>query len=115
MSSRKGSSRHPAPPTPGDGPDPTPVTGDEGPSGRPLPVSGSRWASSFGALRSRNYQLWFDGQSVSLAGSWMQSVAQGWVVYQLTSSQFALGAISFARTIPTVLPCDCSMASASSA
>ena len=65
-------------------------------------LRGSAPPSMFGALRSRNYQLWFAGQTVSLAGSWMQSVAQGWVVYELTRSQFALGAISFAQTIPTV-------------
>jgi MFS family permease len=42
------------------------------------------------------------GQVLSLMGTWMQSVAQGWLVYQLTGSKFALGAISFAGTLPTL-------------
>jgi len=58
--------------------------------------------STFAALRYRNYRLWFIGQALSLMGTWMQSVAQGWVVYQITNSRFALGAISFASTIPTL-------------
>lgn len=73
-----------------------------GPEHRPRPPSGPRLSGTFGALRSRNYQLWFAGQSISLAGTWMQSVAQGWVVYELTRSQFALGAITFAGSIPTM-------------
>lgn len=58
--------------------------------------------STFAALRYPNYRLWFIGQAVSLMGTWMQSVAQGWVVYQLTGSRFALGAVSFAGSVPTL-------------
>jgi MFS family permease len=77
--------------------------GERATRGRPPDVPASAGdPGAFGAFRSRNYRLWFTGQTISLAGSWMQSVAQGWVVYELTASQFALGAISFARTIPTV-------------
>ena len=50
-----------------------------------------RRASPFAALRHRNYRLWFFGQTISQMGTWMQSVAQGWVVYQLTGSELALG------------------------
>ena len=57
---------------------------------------------TFAAFRYRNYRLWFAGQGFSLMGTWMQSVAQGWVVYQLTASRFALGLISFVATIPTL-------------
>jgi MFS family permease len=53
-------------------------------------------------MRFRNFRLWFLGQTLSLMGTWMQSVAQGWVVFQLTQSEFALGAISFAGTLPTL-------------
>ncbi len=60
------------------------------------------WPSTFSALRSANYRRWFAGQTVSLMGTWMQSVAQGWLVYDLTGSKFALGAVSFAGTIPTL-------------
>jgi MFS family permease len=42
------------------------------------------------------------GQVLSLMGTWMQSVAQGWLVYQLTGSKFALGTIAFAGTLPTL-------------
>ena len=62
----------------------------------------ARRSSTFAALRYRNYRLWFFGQATSLVGTWMQSVAQGWLVYQLTGSKLALGAISFAGSIPTL-------------
>jgi MFS family permease len=61
-----------------------------------------RLPSTFSALRHPNYRLWFFGQTLSLVGTWMQSVAQSWVVYELTGSKFALGAISFIGTIPTL-------------
>jgi len=61
-----------------------------------------RWPSTLAALRHPNYRLWFFGQATSLTGTWMQSVAQGWLVYQLTGSRFALGVVSFAGTIPTL-------------
>ncbi len=57
---------------------------------------------AFASLRYHNYRLWFFGQATSLMGTWMQSVAQGWLVYQLTSSNFALGFVSFAGSIPTL-------------
>ena len=59
-------------------------------------------ASLFAALRHRNYRLWFFGQMISQMGTWMQSVAQGWVVYQLTGSEFLLGTISFIGSMPTL-------------
>ncbi len=52
------------------------------------------------AFQYRNYQLWFGGQLVSLAGTWMQSIAQGWLVYQISHSEFALGLVGFAGAIP---------------
>ena len=57
-------------------------------------------ASLAGALRYPNYRLWFAGQSVSLIGTWMQIVAQQWIVYEMTGSKFLLGAVSFAGSIP---------------
>jgi MFS family permease len=53
-------------------------------------------------MRHRNFRLWFLGQTLSQMGTWMQSVAQGWLVYDLTGSKFALGAISFVGTLPTL-------------
>ena len=61
-----------------------------------------RWPNTFAALRHRNYRLWFFGQTVSLMGTWMQSVAQGWLVYVLTGSELALGVISFLGALPTL-------------
>src|SRR5512136_2866377 len=61
-----------------------------------------RLPSTFAALRHRNFRLWFLGQTLSMMGTWMQSVAQGWLVYQLTGSEFALGAISFVGTAPAL-------------
>ncbi len=58
-------------------------------------------AHLFRALRHPNYRLYFVGQGVSLIGSWMQSVAMGWLVYRLTRSAFLLGATGFASQIPS--------------
>lgn len=57
----------------------------------------------FRALRHRNYRLFFSGQIVSLVGTWMQSVAQSWLVYRLTGSSLLLGMVGFAGQIPVFL------------
>src|SRR2546426_7071342 len=56
----------------------------------------SLWRS----LRHRNYKLYLTGQLVSLCGTWMQQVAQSWLVYRLTDSATLLGAVGFASQIP---------------
>jgi MFS family permease len=65
--------------------------------------SQSRWAVTLRALRHRNFQLFFGGQIISLTGTWMQSVAQAWLVYRLTGSALLLGAVGFASQIPVFL------------
>jgi predicted MFS family arabinose efflux permease len=50
-------------------------------------------------FRHRNYRLFFSGQLVSLMGTWMQSVAQAWLVYRLTHSPFLLGLTSFCAQV----------------
>src|SRR3954464_5179222 len=55
------------------------------------------------ALQSRNYRLFFAGQSVSLIGTWMTRIATSWLVYRLTRSPFLLGISSFAGSIPLFL------------
>ena len=55
------------------------------------------------ALEYRNFQLFFGGQLISLIGTWMQNVAQAWLVYRLTNSSFLLGGIGFAGQIPVFL------------
>jgi MFS family permease len=57
----------------------------------------------FRALRHRNYRLFFSGQIISLVGTWMQSVAQSWLVYRLTGSSLLLGLVGFAGQIPVFL------------
>ena len=74
------------------------VNGGDAVSGR-----GSRWQVAGRALRHRNFQLFFSGQLVSLIGTWMQSVAQSWLVYRLTGSALLLGSVGFASQIPVFL------------
>ncbi len=58
---------------------------------------------TFSSLRVRNYRLYFGGQLVSLTGTWMQSVAQAWLVLKLTGSGVALGLILAAQFLPMLL------------
>ncbi|CAF0703756.1 MFS transporter [Candidatus Methylacidithermus pantelleriae] len=55
------------------------------------------------ALRHRDFQLYFAGQAISFIGTWMQSVAQGWLVFQLTHSSFWLGLVGFCASFPFFL------------
>lgn len=54
-------------------------------------------------MQYRNFQLFFAGQLISLIGTWMQNVAQSWLVYRLTGSSVLLGAVGFAGQIPVFL------------
>jgi MFS family permease len=58
---------------------------------------------TFAALQYRNYRIWFTGQLLSLVGTWMQTTAQGYLVYELTKSPVYLGYVGFAAGIPTWL------------
>jgi MFS family permease len=55
------------------------------------------------AFKHRNYRLFFGGQLISLIGTWMQSVAQSWLVYRLTGSAALLGLVGFSSQIPVLL------------
>jgi hypothetical protein len=55
------------------------------------------------AFRHRNFRLFFSGQCVSLIGTWMQQVAQGWLVLQLTNDPLALGFVSVAQFLPVMI------------
>ncbi|PAW92761.1 MFS transporter [Mucilaginibacter sp. MD40] len=57
--------------------------------------------NTFKAFGSRNYRLYFAGQSVSLIGTWMQKTAVSWVIYTLTHSTFMLGLTMFASQFPS--------------
>ena len=50
--------------------------------------------------RHRNYRIFFVGQLVSLAGSWMQNIALAWLVLELSGSPIAVGALAFWRFVP---------------
>ena len=54
----------------------------------------------FRALRHRNFRLYVAGQLVSLVGTWLQSVAQAWLVYRLTDSPLLLGLAGFVGQAP---------------
>jgi MFS family permease len=77
----------------------TTATGGEAAAEKP----GSRWQVAWRALQHRNFQLFFSGQLISLIGTWMQSVAQSWLVYRLTGSALLLGSVGFASQIPVFL------------
>ena len=55
---------------------------------------------TFHSLRYRNYRLFFGGQIVSQTGSWMQRIAMGWFVLQITHSAFDVGVMAFASFLP---------------
>jgi MFS family permease len=63
----------------------------------------ARLPAMFRAFKHRNYRYFFTGQLLSLIGTWMQSVAQAWLVYRLTGSTVLLGLIAFSGQIPVFL------------
>jgi len=65
-----------------------------------MPARSGRLPVTLRALKHRNFQLFFSGQLISLVGTWMQSVAQAWLVYRLTGSSLLLGIVGFASQIP---------------
>jgi MFS family permease len=74
--------------------------------GVPVPASAAqaqgRWRlpRTFSSLKHRNYRLYTTGQLISQVGTWMQQVAQGYLVYQLTGSPLYLGLVGFFAAIP---------------
>ena len=59
--------------------------------------------NAFRALRTRNYRFYFSGQLVSLIGTWMQIIAQSWLVFELTHSAFAVGIVTALQFGPTLV------------
>ncbi len=70
-----------------------------------LPLFGLkiRLPSSLRALGHRNFRLYWTGQLISLVGTWMQTIARGWLVLELTHSPFWLGMVGFANAFPVLL------------
>lgn len=69
----------------------------------PLRARQFRIPKTFNALRHRNFQLYVAGQLFSTMGTWMQIIAQGWLVYQLSQSELMLGIVGFASAVPALL------------
>lgn len=61
------------------------------------------WRHTFRALRHRSFLIYWLGQWVSVTGVWMQTLAQGWLVYRLTDSPLALGVLSAMRFGPSLV------------
>jgi MFS family permease len=81
-----------------------PIQEKDGANGRGAVADlSSRFQVAGRALRHRNFQLFFSGQLISLIGTWMQNVAQSWLVYRLTGSALLLGSVGFAGQIPVFL------------
>ena len=55
------------------------------------------------ALHARDFRIYFAGQLVSVAGTWMQQIAMAWLAYKLTNSALVLGLLGFASQIPILL------------
>jgi MFS family permease len=69
----------------------------------PSPSAPGPGARRFGALRHRDFRLFWLGQLVSLIGTWMQSVGQSWLVLELTASPFQLGLVNALQFTPVLL------------
>ena len=61
------------------------------------------WPAALRALRHRNFRLFFCGQLISLIGTWMDPIAESWLIYRLTGSPLLLGTVAFAGQIPVFL------------
>ena len=77
-------------------------THDSAQEGSPSHTPGF-WRSTFSSLKVPNYRLYFTGQSISLAGTWMQMTAQSWLVLELTHSSTRLGLVVALQTLPVLL------------
>ncbi len=69
----------------------------------PRPALGELIRTQFRALSHRNFRLFWTGQLISLVGTWMQSVAQGWLMHRLTRSAFMLGLLGFTQFLPVMV------------
>jgi len=92
-------SRRAGAPPPGPSRDPGPDLPDA-PAAPPSTADAGR---AFGALRHRNFRVFYVGQLLSLAGTWMQSTAQGWLALELTNSALKLGVVTAVTSLPTLL------------
>src|SRR5213079_2322294 len=80
-----------------------PTSSSNGEAASSQPENTSRLPATLRSLKHRNFQLFFSGQLISLIGTWMQSIAQSWLVYRLTGSSLLLGSVGFASQLPVFL------------
>jgi MFS family permease len=73
------------------------------PESEQIPSHWDRLPYAFDSLKYRNYRMFWSGQLISLIGLWMQTLAQGWLVYELTASKFLLGLINAIAGLPVLL------------
>jgi MFS family permease len=66
-------------------------------------ISAASVLPAFRALRHRNFQLFWSGQGISVVGTWMQTTAQGWLIYRLTHSPLMLGLLTVSRFGPSLV------------
>ena len=69
----------------------------------PADRPGTRFRQTFVAFRQRDFRIFWLGQLVSVTGTWMQTVAQGWLILLLTGSPFILGVAAAARSLPVLI------------
>ena len=105
MTSR--ATRGPAPPRLAPGAPGEPVPGGVGTVTEPIPpnapAQASRIRQTFVALGERDFRIFWLGQLVSVTGTWMQTVAQGWLVLTLSGSPFVLGLAAAVRSLPVLV------------
>ena len=73
------------------------------PDQRAAAATGLPFGETFRALRNRNYRLFYTGQTISLSGTWMQTVAQALLVLQITDSKVALGTVTMLQFLPITI------------
>jgi MFS family permease len=81
----------------------TQIGEDDGSAPNPPHAAARTFAAAFRSLRSYNYRLFFFGQMVSVTGTWMQTIAQAWLVLDLTDSPLALGTVTMLQFLPVSL------------
>jgi MFS family permease len=73
-----------------------------GPTAAAAPADRSLFARTFESFHHRDFRLFYAGQLISVTGTWMQTVAAGWLVLELTGSPLALGLVAVARALPVL-------------
>src|SRR5260221_6467807 len=69
----------------------------------PSPPGPRQLPAAFRSLKHRNFRLFFSGQLISLVCTWMQTIAEAWLIYRLTGSSVLLGLLGFVSQIPIFL------------